>query len=219
MNSDYTVRLSLPTDVEQALALYRSVFKTIDGKKDIEETSRRFAEKVLRGRALVADADGLIVGLAGYDRVKDVPPSLIDNASMETILRREIAYAQNHTEDQVLRAYLQQRQEMIGRGEIVLGRFDAKLVRNGITVQSHDLYCTEMAVIPELRRNGVSKALIQERERIARELRSSAMYVHCWENGYAAQSYLKCGFFPILKLGPEYEDGSACLLMGKRLML
>lgn len=213
----YNIRFCKKEDEADLVRIYHEAFVGIDGIKDIGETTSRFMEKVKNEKVLVATDNSRILGFAGYDLVRNVPPSLVDGRTMEDILNREIQCARQINLQTSLREYLQRRKEAINCGEMEIKSFENEFTTSTFLVSPKDVYCTEMAVIPELRRNGVGKVLIQVRERIARELGSATLYVHCWCGGSSPQAYQNLDFKPILRMGPEYEDGSASLLFGKLL--
>ena len=57
------------------------------------------------------------------------------------------------------------------------------------------------------RRQGVGRRLTERRIERAKGLEASAIYVSCWEGGYAPKLYEHLGFMPILRSGPRYNDG------------
>ena len=217
MSVSCTIRPCCPEDEDQLLRLYHLSFSVIDGQ-DIEKTAEHFRTSIKKGKVLVAVEETRILGFAGLDRVSNIPLSLVDGSSFEEILNRELSYARRPELRHSLLTYLEHRKRSIGRGEIDIETYDNELVQSTFSVNLDDVYCQGLAVIPELQQNGVGTALVMERERFARNLGASALYVHCCCSGLSPRTHYKLDFLPILKMGPEYEDGSASLLFGKKLI-
>ncbi len=214
---DYNLRPCGPADREQLVQIYRDTFTALDGLAYIDETTRRFLEKVDKKRVLVADGEGRILGFAGYDLVSDFPNTLTGGESINNLLNQELEYARSPESRTSLLRGLEARRSELGKGAVVAEFFANEFTTETFPVYPDDVYAMGLAVLTYLQGNGVGKALIKEREKVAAGLGASALYVDCWCGGRSPQMHLDLGYQPILKTGPEYEDGSASLLFGKLL--
>lgn len=207
---EYTIRTATADDGPAVAALYRQTFRVIDGNS-LDDTTRQVINHLRRGRVLVAMKEGNLAGFVGYDTVADCPPSRVTGQSWQSLLERDLTYARTPAAHAELEATLRASLQNIGKGRVVMKSYPSSFTEQNIPVDLNDMYCTELAVLPALRRNGVA------RELVTLMLQNVAVwYVDCWMGGNSAKVFESCGFEPILLSGPWYADGSASLLMGRR---
>ena len=199
----YFIDVFRKRDLDEVLALHEIAFASIDEPK-FQEWLR---EDLKARKAFVARLEDYVIGFASYTFMKD------DSYSKRNI-QFALGWARDKANEPQLLKLMERRQEELGKGEASAIIYENELTKGNIDVLGIDMYLSELAVHPKFRWRGIGKALTRERIRLAKELKSSAIYVNCWEGNTVSKMYEKLGFLPILRMGPEFKDGSAEKEMG-----
>lgn len=195
------------SDFDAVISVHKECFATFDfDYQKYIETYRKF---FTRERTIVAVEGRDINGFCCYTFFDDaflIEPDMKQSLD-DCIFFDESVYR--------IKAKLIHNRNEFGYGRIVVDEFQNKFSRAKYKIQDKDAEISSLAVLPECRRNGIGRILVQESLQIARHYGSKAVFAHCWEGNQSPLLFTSLGFSPIVRIGPMYNDGSSALVVGK----
>lgn len=184
----------------QILSLNQDAFAdTLD--KDTSDIK----EELKSGRLIVAFQNKSIIGFMGYTFL-----------SKDQKTKREVELGLDPSNIDAFRKYYGEIAEKLGC-KAVVEYFENEFTQGEIGPVDNGVCLENLVIRKKFRMMGVGTEIAKVGIELAIEHEKNLAFCQCGERRGSEELFLKLGFYPILRTGPMYDDGSSVLLMGKLL--
>tara|TARA_Y100000310_G_scaffold343479_1_gene451332 strand:+ start:2223 stop:2867 length:645 start_codon:yes stop_codon:yes gene_type:complete len=211
------IRTYSEEDLESALALHQQVFADYTGEIWEKDYAARLRKQLSPDKAVVAKDGDKVVGLLAFNRFEDLSyPELID-------VQHKLFYVFHNDLDcipdldVVIKNDLRNKQQELGQGEIVLEFFPTDRKNYPLAINGSSVLATDFAVHPDYQENGLGLAVAEYALDKIDDGGARRIYAQIVDDDPVKKVCVTLGFQPLIRLGPEYKNGSAATIWKKDL--